>query len=109
MVQNLAAIGGKSVRDLVKRIMNHILTDAVCINFSWKGRGGKRAFSVLKLSNVVIKSVKANPGTAETALGDIENRVKEWLRFAKEICGGRKERLARKMMEKSINGLNCIL
>ena len=50
---HLSVKGGSSPKECVKRIMKSLMKDSCCRLFNWRGKGDKRAFSNLKLRNVI--------------------------------------------------------
>nr|XP_009292289.1 uncharacterized protein LOC100006143 isoform X3 [Danio rerio] len=51
--KHLSELGGFGPKDVVKNIMQSILTDDLAKEFNWQGRGDKKAFSQLLLADVI--------------------------------------------------------
>ena len=49
----LAAAGGATVAETVRRIMRKLMTTAVAIQLNWKGTRGKVGLSTLEVKNVI--------------------------------------------------------
>jgi len=49
----LAAAGGSTVAETVRRIMRKLMTTAVAIQLNWKGTRGKVGLSTLEVKNVI--------------------------------------------------------
>ncbi|ELU06147.1 hypothetical protein CAPTEDRAFT_227521 [Capitella teleta] len=108
---HISMIGGGTTKDVINRAMSFVLSHEVAVLFNWKGRSSwktarsdsssenKRAFSDLKLCQVIIKAVMTSALRSATA-ADIEVAMKMWLRNAPDRCGGRQRRaLAKKLKE----------
>ncbi|XP_073680066.1 uncharacterized protein [Garra rufa] len=52
-VKHLSGLGGFMAKDVIKNIMQQVLTDDLALKFNWQGRGDKRAFSHLILTDVI--------------------------------------------------------
>lgn len=52
-VKYLSGLGGFGNRDVIKNIMQHVLTDDLAKEFNWQGRGEKKPFSQLILADVI--------------------------------------------------------
>jgi len=52
-VQHLSSLGGFGTRDVIKNIMQRVLTDDLAKEFNWQGRGDKKPFSQLILADVI--------------------------------------------------------
>jgi len=59
---------------------------------NWKGRGEKTAFCDMELCKVIKKAVRMNPLTSKATDDKVEKEVKEWLKFAAERDGKRRQR-----------------
>jgi len=69
-----------------------VLSNKCASGLNWKGRGRKLAFTGMSLRTVICASVRLNPLTSKATDGEIEQHMKEWLKFAVERDGRRKER-----------------
>lgn len=47
-------MGGDNVKDITNRILNHILTYLIGIQYSWEGFKGKKIFKNLKLATLIL-------------------------------------------------------
>ncbi|XP_042632298.1 uncharacterized protein LOC109047808 isoform X2 [Cyprinus carpio] len=52
-VRYLSRLGGFGQKDVIKNIMQHLLTDDLASKFNWQGRGIKEPFSKLILTDVI--------------------------------------------------------
>ncbi|NP_001093488.1 uncharacterized protein LOC565661 [Danio rerio] len=52
-VKHLSELGGFGPKDVIKHIMQSVLTDDLAKEFNWQGRGDKKAFSQLLLADVI--------------------------------------------------------
>ncbi|XP_052389160.1 uncharacterized protein LOC127935387 isoform X2 [Carassius gibelio] len=52
-VRCLSRLGGFGQKDVIKNIMQHLLTDDLASKFNWQGRGNKKPFSKLILTDVI--------------------------------------------------------
>lgn len=49
----MSGLGGFGPRDVIKNIMQQVLADDLAKEFNWQGRGEKRPFSQLILTDVI--------------------------------------------------------
>ncbi|XP_043073639.1 uncharacterized protein si:dkey-266f7.5 isoform X4 [Puntigrus tetrazona] len=77
-VKHLSECGGFTTKDVVKKIMQAVITDDLAIQFNWQGRGDKQAFSQLLLTDV-IRDAALNRNVNR---GDCENEIKKYLSYA---------------------------
>ncbi|KAK4886332.1 hypothetical protein RN001_002603 [Aquatica leii] len=79
----LASIDGKTLSTQTNRILKHILSDQLASSYNYFGLGNqKKAFSNLKLCQLVISSVKTI--SAHATEKDVEDAIKVWLKHASE-------------------------
>ncbi len=52
-VKHLSRIKGFGQKDVIKNIMQQVLTDDLAIQFNWQGRGDKKPFAKLILTDVI--------------------------------------------------------
>jgi len=52
-VKFLSRLGGFGPKDVIKNIMQQVLTDDLAKEFNWQGRGDKKPFSKLILADVI--------------------------------------------------------
>jgi len=55
----LSMLGGFGPKDVIKNIMQRVLTDDLAKEFNWQGRGDKKPFSKLILADVIRGKVTA--------------------------------------------------
>ncbi|XP_058610607.1 uncharacterized protein LOC131526360 [Onychostoma macrolepis] len=77
-VKYLSSLGGHMPKDVIKNIMQQVLTDDLAIQFNWQGRGDKKAFSHLVLTDVIRDSAL----TRNVNRGDCETEIKKYLSYA---------------------------
>ncbi|XP_076434855.1 uncharacterized protein LOC143274809 [Babylonia areolata] len=100
LTTSLSGIGGTNIWRLVKCILQCLMTDSCAQNYNWKGQmGDKLPFQPLRLCRLVTNAVKKNEGTQSAAHSEIEQKIKFWLKVAKERDCGRKEREKMKKRE----------
>lgn len=96
MVKFLSPIGGENMKKTVRRLLAFMFSNKLAREVNWVGKGGKLAFSKLKLKDILIRAVRANRLSSDATHSDICNTVKEWFRYSCDREGGRKEREERK-------------
>lgn len=77
-VKYLSRLGGFIPKDVVKNIMQQVLTDDLVVQFNWVGRGDKKAFSQLILTDVIRDAALAR----NVNRGHCETEIKNYLRCA---------------------------
>ncbi|KAI4465085.1 hypothetical protein MML48_3g00017571 [Holotrichia oblita] len=76
----LSSLGGRDTTALTNNILKRCLTNQLACNYSFRGKGAKKAFANLHLNRVVISAVKSkNPQCLER---DIEDHIKVWLKHS---------------------------
>ncbi|XP_061177645.1 uncharacterized protein LOC133186405 [Saccostrea echinata] len=98
LVKNLCTIGGENVKSTVRRLLSYLFANDLAIRINWKGKGGKIAFSSLRIKDIVTRTVRKNRLTAAATDSEICTIIKDWFRFASDREGGRKKREERKRM-----------
>ncbi|XP_062851660.1 uncharacterized protein si:dkey-187a12.4 [Trichomycterus rosablanca] len=88
MVSHLSQMGGATVDDAVRRLMQAVLSFAVGSELNWVGRGQKRSFRNTRLQGVLFRALKKTPVGKEATLHQFADVVKKWLRFAPFRQGG---------------------
>lgn len=96
MVKFLSPIGGENMKKTVRRLLSFMFSNKLAREVNWIGKGGKLAFSKLKLKDILIRAVRANRLSSDATHSDICNTVKEWFRYSCDREGGRREREERK-------------
>ncbi|XP_067282274.1 uncharacterized protein si:dkey-266f7.5 [Pseudorasbora parva] len=91
-VQYLSRLGGFGPKDVIKNIMQQVLTDDLASEFNWQGRGIENAFSKLRLTDVI-----RDAASKQSVLrADCEAEIKNYLwctgdrisRKRPRACGG---------------------
>ncbi|KAF7670404.1 hypothetical protein LDENG_00166920 [Lucifuga dentata] len=88
MVSFLSRMGGATVDDAVRRLMQAVLSFAVGSELNWVGRGQKRSFRDTRLQGVLFRSLKRTPVGRQATHHQYADVVKKWLRFAPFRQGG---------------------
>ncbi|CAH1153704.1 unnamed protein product [Phaedon cochleariae] len=83
-VPELANIGGHNVYDFVKRAMTFLVTNKFASKYSFLGRKQKGSFSILKLSELLIKAANHSKKADRK---EVEEAISKWLRRANERKG----------------------
>ncbi|KAK5908060.1 hypothetical protein CgunFtcFv8_016151 [Champsocephalus gunnari] len=99
MVSYLSRMGGATVDDAVRRLMQSVLTFAVGSELNWVGRGRKRSFRNTRLQGVLFCALKRTPVGKEATHHQYADVVKKWLRFAPFRQGGGGRRCFRAPVE----------
>lgn len=94
LTTNLSLIGGENVESNVRRVMAHVLSQNVTLEYNWVGKGNKKAFQSLAIKRVITDAVRAGHSAASD--NEIEKTMKDWLRYAKDREGGRRKRMEKK-------------
>ncbi|XP_062576465.1 uncharacterized protein LOC134238352 isoform X2 [Saccostrea cucullata] len=92
LVKSLSTIGGENVKNSVRRLLGHMISNELAKTINWVGKGGKIAFSTLKLNNVLKATIRKNRLCATSTDSEIAVIAKDWFRFAGDRDGGRKKR-----------------
>uniref|UniRef100_A0A9J7YZ08 Si:dkey-266f7.4 n=1 Tax=Cyprinus carpio carpio TaxID=630221 RepID=A0A9J7YZ08_CYPCA len=77
-VKYLSKLGGFISKDVIKNIMQQVLTDDLAMQFNWQGRGDKKAFSKLILTDVIRDAALAR----NVNMGHCETEIKKYLSYA---------------------------
>ncbi|KAJ8351739.1 hypothetical protein SKAU_G00232150 [Synaphobranchus kaupii] len=88
MTMHLSTIGGTTAKDIMGRLMRHILANELATSFNWVGRGNKSPFSTLR----IISSIKAAAKKHGVTEAECECHIKQWLKHSSDRDGGRKNR-----------------
>ncbi|KAM4614858.1 uncharacterized protein ACJ7VT_010093 [Polymixia lowei] len=99
MVSHLSRMGGATVDDAVRRLMQAVLSFAVGSELNWVGRGQKRSFRNTRLQGVLFRALKRTPVGKEATHHQYADVVKKWLRFAPFRQGGSGRRYYRPPVE----------
>ncbi|XP_040905453.1 uncharacterized protein si:dkey-187a12.4 isoform X2 [Toxotes jaculatrix] len=99
MVSYLSRMGGATVDDAVRRLMQAVLSFAVGSELNWVGRGQKRSFRNTRLQGVLFRALKRTPVGKEATHHQYADVVKKWLRFAPFRQGGTGRRCCKPPVE----------
>ncbi|XP_029926588.1 uncharacterized protein LOC115372665 isoform X2 [Myripristis murdjan] len=99
MASHLSRMGGATVDDAVRRLMQAVLSFAVGSELNWVGRGQKRSFRNTSLQGVLFRALKRTPVGKEATHHQYADVVKKWLRFAPFRQGGSGRRYYRPHVE----------
>ncbi|XP_060864776.1 uncharacterized protein LOC132940967 [Metopolophium dirhodum] len=79
--KQLAGLGGKSIKVMVKRIMRYLFTDNILALYSFNGRANKKkCFANLSISKVIFSAVKSIKRlNNESSTDEIEKYIKYYL------------------------------
>ncbi|XP_070697724.1 uncharacterized protein [Pempheris klunzingeri] len=99
MVSYLSRMGGATVDDAVRRLMQAVLSFAVGSELNWVGRGQKRSFRNTRLQGVLFRALKRTPVGKEATHHQYADVVKKWLRFAPFRQGGSGRRCCKPPVE----------
>ncbi|XP_051728096.1 uncharacterized protein LOC127500721 [Ctenopharyngodon idella] len=82
-VKYLSRLGGFGAKDVIKNIMQQVLTDDLAMEFNWQGRGDKKAFSKLILTDVI-----RDAASKQSVLrADCEAEIKNYLWYTIDRIG----------------------
>ncbi|XP_071014009.1 uncharacterized protein [Oncorhynchus clarkii lewisi] len=99
MVSHLSRMGGATVDDAVRRLMQAVLSFAVGSELNWVGRGQKRSFRNTRLQGVLFRALKRTPVGKEATHHQFADVVKKWLRYTPFRQGGSGRRLYKPPVE----------
>ncbi|XP_044070970.1 uncharacterized protein si:dkey-187a12.4 [Siniperca chuatsi] len=99
MVSYLSRMGGATVDDAVRRLMQAVLSFALGSELNWVGRGQKRSFRNTRLQGVLFRALKRTPVGKEATHHQYADVVKKWLRFAPFRQGGTGRRCCKPPVE----------
>ncbi|XP_022624771.1 uncharacterized protein LOC111239220 isoform X2 [Seriola dumerili] len=99
MVSFLSRMGGATIDDAVRRLMQAVLSFAVGSELNWVGRGQKRSFRNTRLQGVLFRALKRTPVGKEATHHQYADVVKKWLRFAPFRQGGSGRRCCKPPVE----------
>ncbi|XDV34050.1 hypothetical protein PO909_004260 [Leuciscus waleckii] len=87
-IKYLSGLGGFGPKDVIKNIMQHVLTDDLAKEFNWLGRGDKRPLSKLILADVIRKAaLKRN-----VTVVNCETEIKKYLSYKADRLGRKRPR-----------------
>lgn len=98
LVRSLSTIGGENTKATVRRLLSHMIKNPLATKINWVGKGGKIAFSSLKLKEVLKETVRKNRLCPSATDAEIYSIAKDWFRFASDRDGGRKRRAEKKRL-----------
>ncbi|XP_062597855.1 uncharacterized protein LOC134259266 isoform X2 [Saccostrea cucullata] len=103
-VRSLSTIGGDNVKTNVRRLLAHLFSTDLAKTINWIGKGGKTAFSTLKVKDILtVRKNRLCPSATDAEIFDV---AKTWFRFASDRDGGRKKREEKKK-EKAVTDDQC--
>ncbi|XP_036423060.1 uncharacterized protein si:dkey-266f7.5 isoform X2 [Colossoma macropomum] len=79
-IDYLSRLGGFGQKQIVRRMLDSVMTDDLAESFNWQGRQNKKAISGLELIRV-IKGAALYRGVNDA---EAEKEIKNWLRFASD-------------------------
>ncbi|KAK7139334.1 hypothetical protein R3I93_016467 [Phoxinus phoxinus] len=88
-VQYLSRLGGFGPKDVIKNIMQRVLTDDLAMEFSWLGRGNKKPFSKLILTDVIRDAASKQ----SVMRADCETEIKTYLWYTIDRIGRKRPRV----------------
>ncbi|XP_051949546.1 uncharacterized protein LOC127620369 [Xyrauchen texanus] len=86
-VQHLSSCGGFNPKDVVKNIMQHVLTDDLAKEFNWTGRCDKKRFSELNLAEVINEAA-----SKLVSRGECETEIKKYLSYTADRLSRKRPR-----------------
>ncbi|XP_050992026.1 uncharacterized protein LOC127181375 isoform X2 [Labeo rohita] len=87
-VKYLSKIKGCGPKDVIKNIMQQVLSDDLAIQFTWQGRGDKKPFSKLTLTDVIREAASKQSVMRE----DCETEIKNYLWSKTDRIGQKRPR-----------------
>lgn len=96
LVRSLSTIGGENIKTNVRRLLAYMFSTDLAKAINWIGKGGKTAFSTLKIKDVLTATVRKNRLCSSATDSEIFEVAKNWFRFASDRDGGRKKREEKK-------------
>ncbi|XP_048058921.1 uncharacterized protein LOC125275737 [Megalobrama amblycephala] len=88
-VNRLSKTEGDGPKEVIKNIMQHVLTDDLAKEFNWQGRGEKRPFSQLTLTDVIREAAEKKPGVTRV---DCETEIKKYLSYLADRLARKRQR-----------------
>ncbi|XDV34057.1 hypothetical protein PO909_004267 [Leuciscus waleckii] len=88
-VKYLSRIGGLGPKDVIKNIMQQVLTDNLAMEFNWQGRGDKKPFSKLILTDVIRDAASKHSVMKK----DCETEIKTYLWYTIDRIGRKRPRV----------------
>ncbi|RXN13072.1 hypothetical protein ROHU_029204 [Labeo rohita] len=87
-VEHLSRIRGFGQKDVIKNIMQQVLSDDLAKQFNWQGRGDKKPFSKLILTDVIRDAASKQSVMRE----DCEAEIKNYLWYVADRIGRKRPR-----------------
>ncbi|PIK38588.1 hypothetical protein BSL78_24571 [Apostichopus japonicus] len=88
----LSTVGGRNLREVIKRMLHELMSNDVAINLNWTGQGEKMAFKELALRPILEKAVRRNNSTLTCTGCEIKREICHYLKGAPDRDGGRQAR-----------------
>ncbi|XP_018362902.1 PREDICTED: uncharacterized protein LOC108761063, partial [Trachymyrmex cornetzi] len=101
LVKELSKIGGVTYKHTINRIMFSLFSNEVAEKYSWIGFKGKNKFSLLHISEAIIRAVQKTHSSI--TLSDIETVIKAWLVKAKFRNAKKAKESNKKQQEEATN------
>lgn len=92
MLTLMMATGGSDLRDVVKRTMKTVFTNAVEVQLNWTGQGTKASFEALALKPIFEKAIRRTRATSGCDLSEIKREIIHYLKGSTDRQGGRNAR-----------------
>ncbi|KAI0217572.1 DNA-directed RNA polymerase III subunit RPC6 [Lamellibrachia satsuma] len=92
LVAHLSLLGGGSLMETVRRMMQTAMTNSLACNWNWAGRGNKFSFQATRLQGIMFRALRNSPSGKVATQAEFANVVKKWLRYAPDRDGGRARR-----------------
>ncbi|XP_064455168.1 uncharacterized protein LOC135366414 isoform X2 [Ornithodoros turicata] len=80
LLQYIITLGGNNNGDKARRFLCQLMTDAVALQFSWKGAHGKNRFKSLECASIICRAITMTPNSGTIA--ETEKAIMTWLRHA---------------------------
>ncbi|KAG8197093.1 hypothetical protein JTE90_004358 [Oedothorax gibbosus] len=90
---NLSTIGGNSIKDCTKRVLQKVISNPLSRTCNWKGRGDKLPFSgFLTTLKLIADAVRMHKDFEKATDLEVFDTVKKWLMHSADRDGIRYER-----------------
>lgn len=90
---SLTVIGGRDMKETVRRLLAKILSHNVALTINWSGKNEKLAFKQCENTvKLILAITRKNPMCSNVTCQEVESVIKVWLRSAGDRMGGRDKR-----------------
>ncbi|XP_016657972.1 uncharacterized protein LOC107883083 [Acyrthosiphon pisum] len=79
LISQLSRIGGKTAKEVIKKIMATIFSDAILNQYSYTGFKGKKPFNSLMVNRVIFETVRKDKRFFNITDNEIEQYLKQWI------------------------------